>query len=43
MCVRTSDIPVSVARNSVSSVQVPAEILDLEIDHAKGVSRVEVK
>jgi len=44
MCFRTSDIVVFVARNSVFfSVQVPAEILGLEIGHAKGVSGVEIK
>jgi hypothetical protein len=38
MCFRTSDIAVSVVRNSLSSVQMPEVILGLEIGHAKGVS-----
>jgi hypothetical protein len=43
LCASASDITVSVARNSASSVQVPAEILGLEIGYAKRVSRVEIK
>jgi len=38
MCFRSSDIAVSVVRNSVSSVKVPVEILGLEPGHAKRVS-----
>jgi len=38
MCFRSSDIAVSVVRNSVSYVKVPVEILGLEPGHVKGVS-----